>query len=88
MACCKQANLITVDEELQLKKNKKKVMLTVSKVKPVLSKNTVTEQQGHDRAKHRYVDQDSYFLQPLGITDAKAQIIPSMARKWKQIRVC
>ena len=85
LACCKQANLITADEELQLKKNKKKVMLTVSKVKPVLSKTTVTEQQGHDRAKHRYVDQDSYFLQPLGITDAKAQIIPSMARKWKQI---
>ena len=85
LACCKQANLITADEELQLKKNKKKVMLTVSKVKPVLSKNTVTEHQGHDRAKHRYVDQDSYFLQPLGITDAKAQIIPSMARKWKQI---
>ncbi len=26
-----------------------------------------------------------HFLQPLGITDAKAQIIPSMARKWKQI---
>ncbi len=25
------------------------------------------------------------FLQPLGITDAKAQILPSMARKWKQI---
>lgn len=43
------------------------------------------QEQQHDRSKHRYVDQDSYFLQPLGITDSKAQIIPSMARKWKQI---
>ncbi len=26
-----------------------------------------------------------HFLKELGITDEKAQIIPSMARKWKQI---
>ncbi len=79
---CKQANLITSEQELQLKKNKKKVMLSISKNKPVVK---VSEQQGHDRAKHRFVEQDSLFLQGLGITDAKAQIIPSMARKWKQI---
>ncbi len=79
---CKQANLITSEQELQLKKNKKKVMLSISKNKPVVK---VSEQQGHDRAKHRFVEQDSQFLQGLGITDAKAQIIPSMARKWKQI---
>ncbi|OTG79026.1 methyltransferase [Acinetobacter sp. ANC 5054] len=85
LSCCKQANLITLDEELQLKKNKKKVMLTVSKTKSTSGQTNKVEQQGHDRAKHRYVDQDSYFLQPLGITDANAQIIPSMARKWKQI---
>jgi SAM-dependent methyltransferase len=80
---CRQANLLTLDEELQLKKNKKKAMLTLSKSKSA-SKDGA-EQQGHDRIKQRYVDQDSQFLQPLGITDAKAQIIPSMARKWKQI---
>ncbi len=79
---CKQANLITSEQELQLKKNKKKVMLSISKNKPVVK---VSIQQGHDRAKHRFVEQDSQFLQGLGITDAKAQIIPSMARKWKQI---
>ena len=80
---CKQANVFTTDEEIQLKKNKKKALLTRSKA------NTSTKydvaQQGHDRAKHRYVDQDSVFLQHLAITDANAQIIPSMARKWKQI---
>lgn len=82
LAQCKQANLMTTEQELQLKKNKKKAMLTQTKNKTVTK---AVEQQGHDRVKHRFVDQDSYFLQPLGITDAKAQIIPSMARKWKQI---
>lgn len=82
LAECKQANLFTVQEELQLKKNKKKAMLTVSKNTAAVKVNA---EQGHDRTKQRYVDQDSLFLQPLGITDAKAQIIPSMARKWKQI---
>ena len=77
----KQANFFSADEEIQLKKNKKKAMLT-------RSKNHVAKvdvQQGHDRIKKRFVDQDSVFLQHLGITDAKAQVIPSMARKWKQI---
>ena len=82
LAQCKQANLMTTEQELQLKKNKKKAILTQSKNKTVTK---AVEQQGHDRVKQRFVDQDSYFLQPLGITDAKAQIIPSMARKWKQI---
>lgn len=82
LAQCKQANLMTTEQEFQLKKNKKKAMLTQSKNK---MQAKVAEQQGHDRIKQRFVDQDSYFLQPLGITDAKAHIIPSMARKWKQI---
>ena len=82
LARCKQANLMTTEQEWQLKKNKKKAMLTQSKNKTAAK---AFEQQGHDRVKQRFVDQDSYFLQPLGITDAKAQIIPSMARKWKQI---
>lgn len=83
LACCKQANLITTAEELQLKKNKKKVMLTRSKTQPVVKSKTA--EQGHDRVKQRYVDQDSVFLQHLGITDRQGQVIPSMARKWKQI---
>ena len=80
-AQCKQANLFTTEQEIQLKKNKKKALLSYSK--SAAQKSNVNEQ--HDRAKQRYVEQDSYFLQLLGITDAKAQIIPSMARKWKQI---
>ena len=83
LTCCKQANMITTAEELQLKKNKKKVMLTRSKTQPVVKSKTA--EQGHDRVKQRYVDQDSVFLQHLGITDQQGQVIPSMARKWKQI---
>ena len=83
LADCKQANLFTLDQEIQLKKNKKKAMLSMSKAVTAAAK--LKEQQGHDREKQRYVEQSSPFLQPLGITDAQAQIIPSMARKWKQI---
>ncbi len=82
LACCKQANLMTTTEELQLKKNKKKAMLTRSKNKAPIKSQA---EQGHDRVKQRYVDQDSGFLQHLGITDPQGQVIPSMARKWKQI---
>jgi methylase of polypeptide subunit release factors len=78
----KQANLFTPTEELQLKKNKKKAMLTQTLLK---AEQKAVQQQGHDRVKQRYVDQDAMFLQHLGVTDAKALIIPSMARKWKQI---
>ena len=83
LADCKQANLFTTDQEIQLKKNKKKAMLSISKTAPTIVKPK--EPQGHDREKQRYVDQSSPFLQHLGISDAKAQIIPSMARKWKPI---
>ncbi|WP_326518517.1 class I SAM-dependent methyltransferase [Acinetobacter sp. CAAS 2-6] len=84
LQCCKQANLFSLDQEWQLKKNKKKAMLTQSKIKTVKAASN-TPVQGHDRIKQRYVEQDRLFLQRLGITDEKAEIIPSMARKWKQI---
>jgi len=77
----KQANLFTLREDVQLKKNKKKAMLSRQKKQ---AEATKIEQQ-HNREKHRYVQQQSPFLKHLGITDEKGQVIPSMARKWKQI---
>lgn len=77
----KQANLFTLHEDVQLKKNKKKAMLSRQKKQ---AEATKIEQQ-HNREKHRYVQQLSPFLKHLGITDEKGQVIPSMARKWKQI---
>lgn len=39
----------------------------------------------HDRDKERFLDPASPFLQALGVTNEKHQVIPSMAKKWKQI---
>jgi SAM-dependent methyltransferase len=47
--------------------------------------NTTMTQQTHNREKQRYILQEQAYLQDLGITDHKAQLVPSMARKWKQI---
>ncbi|MCG5227332.1 class I SAM-dependent methyltransferase [Acinetobacter pittii] len=79
---CKQANLFSTTQEIQLKKNKKKAILNMGKKQAV---NTTQTVQAHDREKQRYVQQSNAFLKELGITDEKAQVIPSMARKWKQI---
>ena len=78
----KQANLFTLNQDIQLKKNKKKAMLNIQKKQASATK---VEQHQHNREKQRYVQQQSPFLKHLGITDEKGQIIPSMARKWKQI---
>lgn len=78
----KQANLFSLDQDIQLKKNKKKAMLNRQKKQATMLK---VEQQQHDREKQRYVQQHSPFLKHLGIADEKGQIVPSMARKWKQI---
>ena len=80
LAQSKQANLFTMDQDMQLKKNKKKAMLNIQK-----KQASAVKVERHNREKHRYVQQQSRFLKHLGITDEKGQIIPSMARKWKQI---
>jgi len=82
LAQSKQANLFTLNQDIQLKKNKKKAMLNRQKKQAAMDK---VEQQQHNREKQRYVQQQSPFLKHLGITDEKGQIVPSMARKWKQI---
>ena len=41
--------------------------------------------EGHNREKARCIDQAAPFLAALGVTDGAHQVIPSMARKWKQI---
>lgn len=78
---CKQANLLLVDAELQLKKNKKKVQLTQSKRQQV----NQSQVNAHNREKQRYLELTQPYLQDLGITDQQAKVIPSMAKKWKQI---
>lgn len=79
---CEQVNLFTLQVESQLKTKKGKAKLTHTKIKGA-PQAIKTEQ--HNREKKRFVEQEAAFLQHLGITDEKHQIIPSMAKKWKQI---
>lgn len=83
---CQQFNLLTDQQETQLKYKKQQWKLTQSKIKPSQKQHQqqITAQQ-HDRSKKRWVEQDRVFLQLLGITDQKHDVIPVMARKWKQI---
>ena len=39
----------------------------------------------HDRQKHRFLSLDAPFLVELGVTTARHELVPAMARKWKQI---
>ncbi|GIX24432.1 MULTISPECIES: SAM-dependent methyltransferase [Caldimonas] len=39
----------------------------------------------HNRQKHRWVDPQRPFLVELGVMDAAHRLVPTMARKWKQI---
>jgi len=76
------AHLFTTTQDVQIEFSKKgKVKLGISKPSRV-SANTA---DGHDRQKRRYVDPSRPFLRTLGVTGAGNRIVPSMARKWKQI---
>jgi protein-L-isoaspartate O-methyltransferase len=40
---------------------------------------------GHDRPRHRQVDPSRPFLVELGVTTSQQQVVPAMAKKWRQI---
>ena len=93
-------HLFTADEELQLLYSKRgKVSLHRSRV-VVVEENSekvaedsgasldglaATFTQGHQRQKRHALSLDLPFLTALGVTDARQQLVPAMARKWKQI---
>ena len=83
----RNANLFTTTHELQLKLGKKgradaghlsERVITAAQAAPVAA-------VGHDRAKQRWIEQTRPFLTALGVTTAQHQLVPAMARKWKQI---
>ena len=75
------AHLQTVIEDIQLVRSKKgKHTLQRGKAAP----RSVAPQE-HDREKERFLDLARPFLKELGVTNAQHRLIPSMARKWKQI---
>ncbi len=86
------AHLLTDEWEIQLSFSKKgKILINKHRNKnaavKVESQNdqSASPEFSHNKQKKRYVEQDRPYLQALGITDAKGQIIPAMSRKWKQI---
>lgn len=86
----KQSNLFTDQAEFQLKIKKQQWQLTQTQIKTAKntasnSQENINTAQQHNRQKQRWIEQDRQFLQLLGVTDQKHQIIPSMSRKWKQI---
>jgi hypothetical protein len=75
------AHLFLLTEDIQIEFSRKgKCHWSSSK-----ASHSVAPSEKHDRDKKRFIDPDNPFLKALGITDEEHRIIPSMARKWKQI---
>ena len=75
-------NLFSSQEEAQLSVSKKgKVLYQLKKVQAQMPEAAVS----HNRQKQRFLTLQRPYLQALGVTDAKQQLIPAMSRKWKQI---
>ncbi len=77
----KNAHLLSLTEELQLTFSKKdKCQLFVGKA---VQREAPTA--AHNREKKRFLELSRPFLADLGVTNSKHELIPAMARKWKQI---
>ena len=76
------AHLHSADEDVQLARSRKG-RLSVRRGAAVPAANAGSRE--HDRDKARFIDQARPFLVELGVTDAQHQLIPAMARKWKQL---
>ena len=80
-AAFRNAHLLSLTDELQLTFSKKdKAQLFVGK-----AVQRETPSAGHDREKKRFLELNRPFLEYLGVTNSQQQLIPAMARKWKQI---
>ena len=82
------AHLLTPAGEVQLltsKKGKRTLLRHKSPTSSAPAETVDMEPATHDRAKHRYIDITRPFLVELGVTTTTHQLVPAMARKWKQI---
>ena len=85
------AHLFASGAELQLLISQRgKRTLVRGKVCALAADGASAEPPAHDRAKHRFVEIDRPFLAALGVTaiepkTGQLQVVPAMARKWKQI---
>ncbi len=86
------AHLFARDAELQLMMSRKgRYTLHRARVaaddatRPAIAAASDEDAAQHDRRKHRFLSLDAPFLVELGVTTASHQLVPAMARKWKQI---
>jgi hypothetical protein len=87
------AHLFTRDAELQLMMSRKG-RYTLHRVRAGKGEDATgtavaaaqdEDAAQHDRQKHRFLGLDTPFLVALGVTTARHELVPAMARKWKQI---
>ncbi len=82
----RNAHLLTPGEEAQLVFGKRgTAALNVTKSAEADAAAQAPAAAGHDREKQRWIDINQPFLTALGVTTAQHQLVPAMARKWKQI---
>jgi len=86
------AHLFTHEAELQLMMSRKgRYTLHRARLggddatRPAVAAAGDDEATQHDRQKHRFLSLDAPFLVELGVTTARHELVPAMARKWKQI---
>jgi hypothetical protein len=81
----RQANLQAsgIDAQLGISKRGKALFRTGAAATDTAA--AVAEPDPHNREKRRLLSLERPFLQALGVTDGERRLIPSMARKWKQI---
>lgn len=77
----KNAHLLSLTEELQLVFSKK----NTSRLFVGQAVQRETPSAEHNREKKRFLELSRPFLSDLGVTTAAHELVPAMARKWKQI---
>ena len=75
------AHLLAAGEDLELRFTKK----GKASLQQRASTRDAPAAQAHDREKHRLIGLETPFLAALGVTTADGQLVPTMARKFKQI---
>jgi hypothetical protein len=82
----RNAHLLTPGEEAQLVFGKRgTAALNVTSSAEAQASARPAPPAAHDREKQRWVDIRQPFLTALGVTTPQRQLVPAMARKWKQI---
>ena len=77
----RHAHLLAAGEDLELRLTKK----GQASLHQQANTRDVAAPQAHDREKQRHVTLDLPFLAALGVTAPDGQLVPAMARKFKQI---